>query len=348
MNLFFSVTLYTMAALTVAIILSFFYFAHIRKQKRIEKDIRDAYIQKNHRAWFNFLYRKEPLDKQLLWENTAELKAIESILLSYNRNTQDSVIRDQTQFFADKYLTEDYQKKLSNRRWSVRMNTLRRVAGFHMTTLNTVLRDMMDKPKSIDETFTLLQIYQEILPEEFVDQLIKYQDNLSEYQFKQLFIGMSQQIKNMLVPMFQSLNKVGQYAFIDIAGKHPTFSDHYNLMALLDDEDQEIRIRALKAMSEGTIISDREKILSFMDSDIWQERLMVAKIFAKRPISENETVYRNLIEDPTWWVRNEAARVLSLTHNGRAVLRDIMENSDDKYAVDVSRAFLLKTKGGIA
>lgn len=348
MNLFFRISLYTMAALTVGIILSFVYFEYLRRHMRKQNMIMDAYIQKNHHSWYQYLLNRIPFDENLLWQNVSERKAIEALLLSYSRNVKDPIVRTQISKFADTYLTADYEKILKNRRWSVRINTLHRIASFRMTTLNGEIQSMMNRPRSTEVGFNLLQIYLYVLPNEFFDQLLRYQDQLSEYQFKQLFLDISVQVKQTIIAGFNQLNKVGQYAFIDIQGKKQTFEDHYSLMALLDSDDSEIRIRALKAMSAGTIISDKERILSFIDSDIWQERLMVAKIFAKRPARENEGVYRALIKDPVWWVRNEAARVLSLSHNGREVLRDIMANSDDKFAVDVSRAFLLKTKGGIA
>lgn len=340
MTLIFQLFILIMIISSLVIISFFIYFGIRYYQTRQSKVQIKQYINRTDDLWFDYLVNQSSFNNEQLWNNSNEFKAIEEILFSYTNNFSDECIHNQISQFANSLLTEKYRKQLKSRDKNVRINTLYRVHLFNISALSEDIQEMMRKPKSDTEHFQLLLIYAKILPENFYDEFEKVQLNLSEFQFKILFAIIPKEIHMKVLDSFESLSVEGQYAFIDVLGKSLDYADAEYLLKLLDSHEIEIRIRSLKALSEGGIILDEEKVLPFIDSEVWEERLMVAKIFSK--VEAEELVYKKLIEDSNWWVRNEVAQGLSLTRNGRVILEEIMRNSKDQYAVDASRKYLLK------
>lgn len=222
------------------------------------------------------------------------------------------------------------------------MNALYRVDTFGVTDLLPEVQGMMKKPKSKEEYLRLLAIYSQYFPDEFFIEFFKAQDNFMGYELKQLFSLMNDEIRNRIGDSFNQLSIEGQYAFIELLGKVREFHSLIFLNSLLASEDSEIRIRTLKAIHEINMIVETDLILPFVDSPVWQERMLAARLFANVPLEPVKDVYLKLVEDSSWWVRHEAARVLSMTKAGKLLLEEVIENSSDKYAVDISVEFLLR------
>lgn len=342
MNVLFNTVMIVSVLLTVGILLSFVYFGFQRRQHLQKSQKVQTYIEEHQTSWYDYLVHQIPFTKPLHIKNQTELQGIEAILFSYSRNVSDKTVRAQISRFANDHLKAEYRNRLKSRRWNVRMNALYRVGTFGITELLPEVQKMMKKPKSNEEYFRILTIYSHYLPDEFFAEFFKVQENFTEYQFKRLFSVMTHQTRYRMSDSFQKISSVGQYATIDLLGKRREFASLAFLTELLDSPDSEIRIRALKAIHEIRMIIDVERIMPFAESDIWQERLLVARLFENLSSKQVNSVYLKLIEDSNWWVRNEAARVLSVTKEGRRLLEAVVEHSTDPYAVDVSKSFLLR------
>lgn len=109
-----------------------------------------------------------------------------------------------------------------------------------------------------------------------------------------------------------------------------------HLEVQLKQEDVEIRIRSLRAIYEIGVIINPETYLPFVKSPIWEERLMIAKLFQLLPLSYTLPHLQILLEDESWWVRSQAARTMMNDKNGRESLEEYIENSSDRYAIDMA------------
>ena len=342
MDLLFRGLLVTILIMVLIIVSVFIYFLFKKRRTQHFETTARLYIQQHTASWYNYLVLQKTFDKKLLWRNDIELRAIEEILFSYVRNFSDQGILNQVTVFADQYLTADYRKKLKSKRPSTRINTLYRIRMFKMTSLWPELQQVLTQPQSSEEYFIVLKTYAAQKEDAFFEELLKKQNEFSEYQFKKVFASMSKENQQIMMVYFSQLSRVGKYAYIDLLGKNQDIKTTTFLHQLLTHADSEIRIRSLKAIHEIGIILDKKLILSFTQSEIWQERLMVTRVMRHLPFQDTEEDFKGLIEDSNWWVRNEAARVLSFTKAGQQVLETILETSTDRFAVDVSRQYLLR------
>lgn len=342
MDLLFRALLVTILIMVLIIVSVFIYFLFKKRRTQHFETKARLYIQQHAASWYNYLVHQKAFDKKILWRNEIELRAIEEILFSYVRNFSDQGILNQVTIFTDQYLTVDYRKKLKSKRQSTRINTLYRIRMFKMTTLWPELHQILTQPQSSEEYFIVLKTYAAQKEDTFFKELLKKQNEFSEYQFKKVFASMSKENQQIMTIYFSQLSLVGKYAYIDLLGKNQDIKTTTFLHQLLTHADSEIRIRSLKAIHEIGIILDKKLILSFTHSEIWQERLMVTRVMRHLHFQDTEKYFKGLIEDSNWWVRNEAARILSFTKAGQQVLETILETSTDRFAVDVSRQYLLR------
>lgn len=110
----------------------------------------------------------------------------------------------------------------------------------------------------------------------------------------------------------------------------------------LHNDDAEIRIRTLKAIFEIGIITDLDKYLPFITSQIWEERLMMAKLLGALPISITSSYLQELLEDENWWVRTQAAKSIGRNKDGKIVLQSYINSSNDRYAIEMANQVLGK------
>lgn len=342
MNFLFKLVFSVIMLLIVAIIITFIHFGFERRSNLNKQQKVHAYLNKYQTTWYSYLVDQVPIKSPINLKHPAELEAIERILFSYSRNFSDASIHLQISNFANEYLKEVYGKMLRSRRWSKRMNALYRIDTFAITQLLPEVEKMMKKPQSKEEYLRLLAIYSNYFPDQFFSEFFKAQERFTEYEFKQLFSLMNVKVRKRMSDSFDELSTAGQYAFIELLGKMREFHSLIFLHSLLENEESEIRIRTLKAIHEINMLIEVERILPFVDSPIWQERMLAARLFGEVPLDRVKDIYFKLIEDSSWWVRTEAARVLSLTKAGKLLLVEVIENSSDKYAVDVSIEFLLR------
>jgi HEAT repeat protein len=99
-------------------------------------------------------------------------------------------------------------------------------------------------------------------------------------------------------------------------------------------------IRSLKAINEIGIVFDMEPYKVFLNSPIWEERLMLAKLLGVFSLEEAYPYLEQLLQDENWWVRSNAARSIGNSKDGRSRLEMFIATAHDQYAIDMAREVL--------
>lgn len=338
----FEIVLVTIILLLVIIVFAFIYFGIQRRRHLKLQAAIHYYIETYKGKWYDHLMHQVSLGLPINVKATHELLAIEAILFSYTRNVSDYQAKEQIATFATEYLQEIYRQQLRSRRWDIRMNALYRVGKFGIVALFPELHRMMKAPKTRKEFIRILMIYSHYLPDVFFEEYFKHQKHFTQYELKKLFSMMTNETRDRLITSFSLLSREAQYAAIDLLGNMRGYNSVNILRSLLNHPDSEIRVRTLKAMYELKVFIDLKQIEPFTRSAVWQERLMTAKLLENVALNKVTDIYTRLIQDDNWWVRHEAARVLSLTKEGRQTLERIGKVAEASYVAEISQHYLLK------
>ncbi|WP_339164890.1 HEAT repeat domain-containing protein [Siminovitchia sp. FSL W7-1587] len=271
-----------------------------------------AYIKEHQDAWYHYVRGSGPFPESLMPRNTYELYGVEQIFLSYIKNVSDPLIREKIKLFSNESMKDHYGKLLANRKWSIRMNALYRVVDFHIDSLIDHCISMEKKKLSPDEQFQLLKIYSLFKPDLFLKKFLEKPPLFSEYECKKLFKTADDSVLKQLIKNFHQLSSTCKYAFINTLGMKREIGTVPFLESLLKEEDAEIRIRSLKAIHEIGTLHQIEKYTPFISSEIWEERLMAAKVLGNLPLRDSVPYLETLLADEAWRVRQEAAKTLKM------------------------------------
>ncbi|WP_058308636.1 HEAT repeat domain-containing protein [Gracilibacillus massiliensis] len=311
----------------------------VHKNKKIEE-----YVTIQQDQWYDVLLNKSPFSVTLIPKRTNEIEAVERILLSYIHHISDQQIIERIERFSNQYLFKHYQSLLKVSNWSTRMNALYRVIDFRIDRLLADCIQLEDQKKvSKDEYFLLLIIYSLFDKQRFIEKVLSNELNFSVYQYKKLFTSIEETVLTEIRHhYFAELEDNGKYALIDIIAFKRNWNDLIWLESQLQQAEPEIRIRSLKAMNEIGILGESQSYLRFVDSKIWQERLMVAKLLQYLPFEEAMPYLNQLIQDESFVVRAQAAETFSKSEDGRNYLAEVDARLKDPYAIDIAREYMLK------
>lgn len=271
----------------------------------------EEYVKENQDAWYHYLINDKPFSKALIPKDKYELYGVEQIFLSYIKNTSDSAILEKIRRFSNESMKTHYEKLLNSRKWSIRMNALYRILDFHIDSLIDQCIQLESKKLSSDEQFQLLKIYLIFKPDLFLSEFLENPPSFSEYECKKLFKNADNSVVEQLIKDFSSLSTASKYALISVLGMKRDVHFVPFLENLLKEEDSELRIRSLKAIHEIGMINQPEPYIPFISSEIWEERLMAAKVLGNLPLHDSVPYLEELLADDEWWVRHQAAKTIN-------------------------------------
>ncbi|SDN30954.1 hypothetical protein SAMN05518871_104226 [Psychrobacillus sp. OK028] len=299
-----------------------------------------TYLDAEQENWYTYFSSAGEISESLIPKTTREIQGVEEIFISYLKNVSDPTIKEKINQFSNKYLREHYLTLLRSKKWSIRINGLKRIANFEIECLEECQK-FKGKNTSKEENFQLLKIFSFLNRENFEDELLNRSTGFSEYEFKKLFVSIDEELLGRIITNIEDLPKAGQYAFIDILGSKRDMKYLDFLESQLLNEHQEIRIRTLKAIHSIGVVRELEKYIDFVKSPFWEERLMMAKLLGNLPLNETASHFRVLLEDESWWVRSQAAKTIGKDKDGLDYLKNFSKTTGDKYAMEMANEILL-------
>jgi len=330
------------AALMAILLLFTLYLIIQRERENIFKHKQKIYLEQFTRLWHDYLFDKRPLPLELVPQNRADVEAIEIIFSSYLKNISSSEIRQKIKEFSNLYLKQFYKQDLTSKRWGIRMNALYRIADFGIDELFESCRSFEKKSNSREEYFQLLKIYSLFEPDLFIEKLGQLQDHYSESEYRRLLVLLEEDVFIRFFEDFKSWSANIQYALIDTAAVRRNAQYVNKLKQFLADGDSEIRIRALKGIYEIGIIDEIDIYVPFVTSPVWEERLMVSKIFKHSSLANTYTYLEKLLQDENWWVRSQTAATIADDRQGSAKLKQFIQEAEDEYAVEMAKETLTR------
>lgn len=340
--MFFSIELLIQIIVVLVIVLLFFgvYLALNRFRENYRNRGKNAYLDAEQEKWYVYFSGNKEDYESLIPNTVREIQGVEEIFISYLKNVSDPSIKEKITQFSNRYLKEYYLKLLHSKKWSIRINGLKRIADFEIECLEEC-RNYKVKNLSKEENFLLLKIFSYLDRDYFVEELLIRSKSFSEYEYKKLFVSIDDKLLDRLITVIEDFPETAQNALLDILGSKRDMKYIGFLESQLLNERQEIRIRTLKAIHSIGIIMELEKYISFVKSPLWEERLMMAKLLGNLPLNETFSHLRVLLEDESWWVRSQAAKTIGKDKDGLEYLKNFSETTGDKYAMEMANEILL-------
>lgn len=300
----------------------------------------ERYKEEYQLALFQFLHEGVEAE-ELSVRSPLQTRALIELLAGFSKMFASEDMQERLQGFAEEHFQPFILSQLKHRRWSIRMNALYWIHDFKMKSMLEPLKKLhASKKVSKAEEMQLLKIQVLFDEKKLVERLSETKHELSEFEFSLLFHSFREDQFRPLISAFDNLPEVMRFALIDSIGvknrmEHVSFLKH-----LLDTGTTELRVRALKAVVGMEFYLDIPTLSVHLHADSWQERLMAIKACEYIRSTELSPVLQNLMSDPSFYVRSQAAQSLLRLENGQALLREIAAYAEDGYARDMAEQWL--------
>ncbi|GAC91191.1 HEAT repeat containing protein [Anoxybacillus flavithermus NBRC 109594] len=253
----------------------------------------------------------------------------------------DNGVKERATRLAEQYLSTYLQKQLHHRRLGRRMNALFYIEDFQLTSFVPELEKRYDAKKTTTmEKRQLLKMFALFRHPHVYEYMKQTDDSFTQFDYRLILSRMDDGTFAKIVDHFFDWNEKIQYAIIDMIGIMQKLAHIPFLRTLLQHEQSEYRIRALKALAEMAFPLDSEQLRVHLQSPIWQERLMALRLCARTVKDELIETIEQLMKDRMFAVRSQAAEALLRMPNGLALLEQIAHTSDDPYARDMALEWL--------
>ncbi|PFP30319.1 hypothetical protein COJ96_06305 [Bacillus sp. AFS073361] len=309
----------------------------IKKRKAIEQ-----YIENNNTKLFTMLI-EGGYSRGLNPKSVLEQKAIEELLSRYSKILEGEEEKSRLTELASMYLLERYRKQLNSKRWSKRMNTLYHIEDFKLTLLNDEIYMLTKKKKlSHAELIHSLRILALFQHESLFDLLITRYQNFSEFEYRTILVHLEQKQFEKFILHFHKSSQPLQKAILEVI----SIKKELNYLPFLENifsvYKGEIRLRALKALSNVGNVKNTDPYLELLYSSKWEERMIAAKLIGSLKEVRGISRLIELLHDQMWWVRSQAGEAICQFPNGHQILQEVLETSKDVFAKDMAWEWLHK------
>ncbi|MGJ7919819.1 HEAT repeat domain-containing protein [Neobacillus sp. LXY-4] len=272
--------------------------------------------------------------------------ALEELLLRYAEMIEGDEERQNITKLADLYLKELYCRNLKSFVWSKRMNALYHIEDLRLESLtHEVLKRVESKRASTEEVILSFRILADFNYPNMFELLQSKWEGLTEYDFRSILSRLSEPLLQSFIAQFQHCPEQLKYALLEVMSVKRDSNFCFFLETTFLRGEGEIRLRALKAIASIGHCLDVKPYMSLVRSNVWQERMMAAKIFGNMRGNDLIPYLKQLLSDKVWWVRYQAGQSIMMFPDGKEILRTIRETSDDPFAKDM--AFEWINKGAV-
>lgn len=298
----------------------------------------DAHIEAHQEDWYAHLIEGTLDISALAPKNRVEIEAADEVLYRYRQNFNSKQIHYQIFRYIERYLESYYREELNDKSESVRMNTLQRISLYRLQFMASDVLEMASSERSLskEERLLIYKVIALLYPKEFLDYFINPAIPLGEFDYRRLLTAINEEQLLLLARQYDQLPGVLRRVILDVAGNKYFTSFLPLLESCLTDENVEVRIRALKAIARIDAYPASDVLKDFVLSPIWEERLMVAKVYANAPLEVANLMLIKLLTDQVYQVRKQAARSLHTIRTGDETLQAFIQQSDDKYAIEMA------------
>ncbi|WP_163150088.1 HEAT repeat domain-containing protein [Anoxybacillus sp. MB8] len=326
-------------ALFTALLVMFLYLV-VRKIKdgKWKREVK-RYKQRYEPVLFRYLaYGDEQVPAP---SSSAQHVAVMELLDHFIRVLANEGVKERATTLAEMYFVDYLRAQLAHRRLGRRMNALFFIEDFHLRSLVHELETMYEQkqltPMEKRQLLKMFALFQHPNVYEYMKQT---DESFTQFDYRLILSRMDDHMFAKMVDHFFDWNEKIQYALIDMIGIMQKLAHVSFLRTLLQHEQSEYRVRALKALAQMAYPLDVEQLRVHFQSPVWQERLMALRLCARTRRQEMVDHIVLLMKDAVFSVRSQAAEALLRMPNGLDILEHIAQTSDDRYARDMALEWL--------
>lgn len=341
------VALFLLFLALVFILLSLFLYLAVKKHmnNKARKEVA-RYKEDVRLNMFHYLQTGNERLLESAHDTPENMAALVELLGEYGDVLEGAEVRARIRAFATSHLSDFLRKGLTERRWSLRMNALYAIEDFHMDNLVEPLHEQYGKKHiTVAEKAQILQLLAKFNDPQVLSFLKKEAEDIPTFSMLSILSNLSEEAFSSLIGDFDQLPTKMRYMVVDVIGDRQMIDQQPLLQKLLEQEDEELQIRSLKAFAQSGMPVEERLIASFLDSRNWRIRMMAIKVAGTQRLEACKPALITHLSDREYGVRAEAAKAILRFRDGERLLEQVIEKAEDLFAKDMAVEWLEKERG---
>ncbi|GGF26751.1 hypothetical protein GCM10010954_27250 [Halobacillus andaensis] len=281
---------------------------------------------------------------------TKKRKIIERVLDKAVDQADMELDMDRIQRTAHQHLSVTYHRHLKKGSWSQRVNALYYIEDFAMLDLKTEVWNHLNRLEQNDEEYRqALRVLAAFNDERMIPYILEQRDlsiGLVKQLLRRMHFDLHEQLIDIMTENEERVPYPLQMALITYCGEVGDRNLIPFVESLLTHVNSEVRLKAMRSLTEYRYISDPVLLFNFFHSPYWEERMYAARLTGILTLSQYKEELITLAGDEQWWVRYAACHAVKRLPDGEKLLNFTSREHKDLYARDMAKRTLTLKAGG--
>jgi hypothetical protein len=338
--------LFALLFLCVLILLSLFLLVQ-KIILNIREKRKNAYKSIIFPEIIRYITKGEKSTYRLLDKSSNKWKRSIIIEIIYNLST---VIKSKSEFdrlhhLCDQIgLTDEIHKQILDHRWWIATEATRKVGKLQIVKFITIIKNNL-----YSEEFDLWTASARALKDigasgDLIEFMIKQEHEVTFQTLERMTDMLKRGAESDIDLIHQHIDQVSdplKGLLLDLLGYRKSVKSLPIIEYYLNDSNRDIRIRALKSISEIRLTSRADLILERLQVDDWAEQLAAVRASRSCAIVSALPILEKLVSHNNWWLRLRSVQAIaSFGKEGRNRLDWISNNHHDRFARDMASIVL--------
>ncbi|WP_438444929.1 HEAT repeat domain-containing protein [Gorillibacterium sp. sgz5001074] len=304
-------------------------------------------LAEDNSAFERYLSGGDRESRTMVPRRALDLQVFEEYLLHRLKLNQTAAEAERVRDYAERYLSGYCRSRLRHRRKSERLNAMLAVESFRLSSLIPEVARFLDGGEP-EERHLAFRVLARLQYGPAAERLAENRPPLPVFVIRQVLQVLDAGVLEQLMDRLETLPAEVQANLIDAVRIRNLRTEGllHRLEELLESGQAELRIRALKAVANFGYMTDAavERFLRRLAEEPpeqWQERLMAVRLMGSLRDERFAGRLEQLMGDPVYLVRIEAAKSLGMLRGGRDRLVRIAAEHPDRYAREMAQERLV-------
>lgn len=336
------------------VIILFFLYIYLcfKKVKEHRMDLQKRKWLSEWKGELEYYLQTGELNTRIVLHDRVSFETVEQFFSHQLRIVKDEQTRQRIYDFAERYLYSFYERKLSHPQWGTRLNALISIEHFRLSAaLQMILKRLGDQRITRNEKLQIFLVLASFEYTYIYQVLCENAKEIPDFICRMVLHRLPEEQLLLFIPSFKQSPASIQGNLLDVLRERNVRTLEYlqliEELLIIPETSAELRIRALKSISQFGFMQNPEIIISLIHQHDWSKRLWTERMMAARLMgSIRKEVFLPLLEqaiaDEFYLVRYEAAQSLMKYLNGKERLEKIASQHDDRFARDMAKEWLAK------
>jgi len=273
-----------------------------------------------------------------------ELEAVTSALYRYHLKPLQIEERERLETLAETLLVQPLTKELKSSVPARRLEALQQIEYYRIYTLLPAVSTLHHMHElTLGEERMRFNIWASLGEISVADRIRQTTIAFSNFEWLTILSKLNETSRTELMQNIETYEPEELILLLDAITFY-SWNQYANVIdyAFTYPLDAEIFLRGIKAATETKFVISHDIVRLALEAASWETRFLMLRYVHSGPYMDFFPFVRDRLRDSVFLVRKEAAVALHDTEEGRAILTEVKETSDDRFAREIAKEWLFE------